>query len=83
MRNDLAQVTQIENYLFDQLDKVSRLAFEKKMALDPEFDATVRAQQKAYLLIHNFYHRQEQLNAIFQSLMNEPTFSSQIKTLFA
>jgi anti-sigma-K factor RskA len=83
MRSDLEQAAYIEGYLLNGLDDVSRRAFEEKIAHDPEFAATVRAQQKAYSFVQRFYQRQEQLNTVFHSLMKESAFAAQIKTLFA
>jgi predicted transcriptional regulator len=85
MRNDLIEIEQIEKYLSNLLDKEEESQFEIRMLIDSTLYENVESQKKVHKLVRVFSRRQQKnkLELIYQQLLHEPSFSQQLKNIFA
>lgn len=84
MRKQLHEIEEIDNYLFQKMDTPDRLLFEAKMIVAPELRKNLFFQRKGYLFIRWFGRKKqkEQLESMFNVLMEEQPFSSAVNSIF-
>lgn len=85
MRKSLFDIQETELYLHDKLEAPDKLLFEAKMIVDPERRINMHYQQKTYSIIRWFGRKKQKhrLNAIFDRLMKDEKFASNINSIFA
>jgi hypothetical protein len=84
MRSELTEIELIDQYLHKQLDEEERTSFEATLLVDEALAENVEAQRKTYRLIRLFARRKERsrLEGIYHRLLQEPSFSHRLKTIF-
>ncbi len=85
MRNNLTETEQIEKYLFDHLSDAEKLQFETRRLADADLYEKTEMQKQVHKIIRIFSRRQQRnkLESIYQQLLQEPSFTQQLKTIFA
>lgn len=84
MRNALHEIALIERYLHQQLPAGERLLTEVRMITDKTFARAVEQQRTVYACVQAYGRKlqREQLESLFDQLMQEPQFKQTIEQIF-
>ncbi len=84
MRSELNEVARIDQYLFGELSEEEANCFEAQRLVNDELADKVAAQRLAHRLIQLYSRKKERdsIEAIYQQLVEEPSFARQLKTIF-
>ncbi|MEC5144753.1 hypothetical protein [Chitinophaga sp. 212800010-3] len=84
MRKQLADIQEIDQYLLQEMPAAARLIFQARMLVSPLLREKVRQQQQVLQIVHwlGREKKREELQTIYQQLMNEPAFYRSVTSIF-
>lgn len=85
MRKQLEEIREIESYISGNIPVEEKLLTEAKMILSPELKNKWKLQLMVYRLVRLFgrAERKQELTAIHEQLMAEPSFHNKIISIFS
>jgi hypothetical protein len=84
MRKQLADIQEIDQYLLQEMPAAVRLIFQARMLISPLLREKVRQQQQVLQIVRwlGREKKREELQTIYQQLMNEPAFYRSVTSIF-
>lgn len=84
MRKQLAEAQEIEQYLLREMPVSSRLVFQARMLVAPALREKVKYQRKTLQLVRWLAReeKRQQLDQLFQRLMQDTSFNNSIISIF-
>jgi len=84
MRKSLAEIEEIDRYIFHELSPADRLVFQARLILSPSLRENLRYQRRVHQWVRQVarMRQKEQLEAVYRLLLQDEHFQLQITSLF-